>query len=311
MKWLSLALTAGLVLSGHSAMAESSATLTLCTYNLHVGVPMGKDIGVYKVVPADLDNQADTLRTIKPDLVALQEVDCEYGLTIPQRRRSSLLNQARYLAGALDMHYIFGSAQDDDRYPSDNAGYVEWGTAGHWTNNANPHGEVGNGVLSRFAVKGTPENIPLPKNEGQERRACIRAEFDVPASDTTRTVVLYATHLQHNDGPTRAQQMAAILHRAAAEPAGKLVFVMGDMNHQLEDPGEANPIKLALERGFHDLSAPKAGAAPAADDLTFPADKPDQRIDFVFSRDPLPVAKKIVYKSLASDHLPLAVTIEF
>src|SRR5690606_10171468 len=178
------------------------------------------------------------------DIVALQEVDCEYGLSFPGRRRTSLLNQARYLAASSGLnYYIFGSAQDDTGYPTDNAGYVEWGHVDQWSNNGLPHGEVGNALLSRWPLAAPPENIPLPKDARQERRACIRAEFQVPAGDgrSTSTVVVFATHLQHNNGATRFKQMEAIVQRAAAEPDDRHVFILGDLNHQLDDSETSNP----------------------------------------------------------------------
>src|SRR5690606_16143196 len=104
------------------AMADpSSATITIATYNIHVGVPMGESIGAYKVSTSDMDSLAEVIGEANADIVALQEVDCEYGLLFPDRRRSSLINQARYLAAAGKYQYVFGSAQDDSGYPTDNA----------------------------------------------------------------------------------------------------------------------------------------------------------------------------------------------
>lgn len=303
---------AALLLLPMAAAAETSTTqITLASYNLHVGVPMGESIGQYKSEAKDLDELAKAIAELDADIVALQEVDCEYGLANPARRRSSLLNQARYLAAMGKYSYVFGSAQDDTGYPTDNPRYTEWGTADRWTNNGGDHGEVGNALLSRFAIKGKPENIPLPKDEGQERRACIRAELELPpvSGETSRTIVVYATHLQHNSGATRYKQMKAILDRIQTEPEGTLVFLAGDLNHEPDPEEKENPINLALESGLHDLTAPPAGAKPA-EHATYPADKPEIRIDFVFANQPLRVVKKQILPSQASDHLPVAVTVE-
>jgi endonuclease/exonuclease/phosphatase family metal-dependent hydrolase len=68
-------------------MAEADQTsFTLATYNIHVGVPMGKAIGVQVSTSADLDNVTAAMAETSADVVALQEVDCEYRLSFPGRR---------------------------------------------------------------------------------------------------------------------------------------------------------------------------------------------------------------------------------
>lgn len=298
--------------------AQADTPLTLASYNIHVGVPMGEEIGSYKSTVSDLDNLAKAIGETGASIVALQEVDCEYGLALPARRRSSLLNQARYLAAAGQFDYVFGSAQDDTGYPTDNPEYVEWGSSDRWTNNAGEHGEVGNAILSKFPIIGKPENIPLPKDAGQERRVCIRAVLNLGDLITTKPVVVYATHLQHNSGATRYKQMKTIVDCIKAEAPGCLVFLLGDMNHEVNGSGDPkdpdkssaeNPIRLAMDSGLHDLTAPPDGKAAEAH-FTFPADMPEIRIDFIFCNQPLKVVSKNIIRSLASDHLPVAVTIE-
>lgn len=286
-------------------------SITLVSYNIHVGVPMGQEIGPYKSTSEDLDKLAAVIEESAACIVALQEVDCEYGLSLPHRRRSSLLNQARYLAAAENYYYVFGSAQDDTGYPTDNSRYVEWGNADLWTNNGAEHGEVGNALLTRFPLAGTPENIPLPKDDGQERRACIRAVIDlgVRSGGTSVTAVIYATHLQHNNPDTRRKQMQAIIERINSEPEGTLVFLLGDMNHEFVENEPGNPIRMARDAGLHDLSVSEANEQ-AGQLSTYPADSPSVRIDYIFSNQPLKVLERRVINSLASDHLPVLVSIE-
>jgi endonuclease/exonuclease/phosphatase family metal-dependent hydrolase len=298
------------------AAAETSSTLTLASYNIHVGVPMGSEIGQHHSTTDDLDAIAETIASLGAQVVALQEVDCEYGLALPARRRSSLLNQARYLAAAGQYNYVFGSAQDDTGYPTDNPDYVEWGSADRWSSNGQSHGEVGNALLTNLTIVGQPENIPLRKDAGQERRACIRTvlRLDSPPSGAaprgkTRDVVIYTTHLQHNSGATRFKQMEAIIERIKAEPAGTVVFLIGDMNHEFSATEQDNPIRLARDSGLHDLGVPSDSDDPALLN-TFPASDPTIRIDYIFANQPLTVVKKAVHQSQASDHLPLIVTVD-
>jgi endonuclease/exonuclease/phosphatase family metal-dependent hydrolase len=282
------------------------------TYNIHCGVPSGGGIGNYRVGEAELSSLAAVIQGARPDVAAMQEVDCEFGLTLPvQKRRSSALNMPRVLAAMTTSTYVFGSAQDDYQYPSDNAGYVEWGTAGQWQNNASPHGEVGNALLLRVPLARPPENIPLPKATGQERRACLRVALATGQGGGC-PVVVYACHLQHDNGGTRVEQIRAILQRARGEPPTATVFILGDLNHDANAPsGPAEDVMRAVaEAGFHDLHAAFAAASGGAAAATFPADKPTERIDFVLCNRALNVVDARVLEGLASDHRPLIVTVE-
>lgn len=312
-------LSAGMICSGSftsDSQAESTEpqTLTLMTYNIHTGVPMGKEIGHQKVGTEELDAIGKVISAVKPNVVALQEVDCEYGYSLPSaRQRSSLINQARYLSQKTGLPYIFGSAQDEEKYPSDNGKYVEWGTPQHWFNNGMPHGEVGNALLLSAPFKTPPQNFLLPKDEGQERRAAVRAEVSLdPANHETPAVkaVIYAAHFQHNSAETRTKQMKALVERAKEDSHDSLVFILGDLNHDIKDGGTTNPIQFALDNGFHDLHFDYSSAKNTEPRNTFPADKPETRIDYILCNQPLKVISAGVPDSLASDHLPLVVTVE-
>lgn len=312
-----LALTAVLAIAvGLPAVsvAETPRTLTLMTYNIHTGVPMGKGIGAQKVGTKELDDISKVITAVKPDVVALQEVDCEYGYTLPsERQRSSLINQGRYLSVKTGLPYIFGSAQDEEKYPSDNGKYLEWGTVNRWFNNGEPHGEVGNALLLSVPFKSPPQNFLLPKDEGQERRAAVRAEVSLDAENPDAPnlkAVIYAAHFQHNSAETRVKQMEALLKRAKEDDHDSLVFILGDLNHDLAEPGTTNPIKLALDAGFHDLYLNHMKEKNTEPKATYPADKPDVRIDYILCSQPLKVTGAGVPESLASDHLPVVVTVE-
>jgi endonuclease/exonuclease/phosphatase family metal-dependent hydrolase len=101
--------------------------------------------------------------------------------------------------------------------------------------------------------------------------------------------------------------MHAILQRDAAEPGDRHVFILGDLNHELDDTETSNPIRLAIDNGYQDLAAPPRGEELQAYH-TFPADAPNRRIDFISSRKSVKALNQKVVNSLASDHLPVAVT---
>lgn len=303
----------GVMVTDSPSPSQAQTSLTLVTYNVHLGVPMGSELGIYRAGLAELQAQSEVITSATADVVALQEVDSEYGLMLPvKRQRSSCMAMPRLYSHFANMAYIFGSVQDDIRYPSDNAGYLEWGEAGQWKNNGAVHGEVGNVLLTRHPLAAPPENLPLPKLPEKERRACIRAEIAVSGAPHGR-IVVFATHLQHDSPESRTMQMQCILDRAAADQgAGNLVFIMGDLNHgeqkEAGKPG-ANPISLAEKAGFHDLAMSFARSRQEAPEPTFPADKPESRIDYIFASQPLSVLNAEVLPTNASDHRPLKVSV--
>ncbi len=287
-------------------------TLNIVTYNIRVGIPMARK--EWKSSEPDLHNTAAVLAPLKPDLVALQEVDCEYGATLaPEKRRTQAMHQPRLLARLLGMRYAFGSTMDDIRYPSDNAGYVEWGEGQSGDDNGAPHGEVGNCVLSRLPFRTPPENLALPRPEDEERRAALRVEIlQADGSLFPSPVIVYATHLQHTREESRIAQMRAIVERAARESTASIVFIMGDMN---ASPGDAATsgsavFDAAFQNGYHDLAADYAAAAGTVPRPTFPADHPKERIDIVLCNRRLKVLSVQVPAALASDHRPVFMSVE-
>lgn len=307
-----------LLLSSMATSQDDITTLTLMTYNIHVGIPMGHDYGKYTVTEADLRNISDVITSSGADVIAMQEVDCEFGLTLaPAKRRTFMLNEPRMLAAQTDMHYAFGSAQDDYKYPSDNAEYVEWGTANHWFNNGGRHGEVGNALLSRHRLA-PPDNIALPYHAGKERRACLRTSISTDGQFAKYPpIVFYATHLQHDNAHSRAEQMLMILRRARLEKPDSLVFILGDLNHTARDSLRAQEettapdlLEMAATHGFHDLAQLYAESSGTSAGMTYPADKPVARIDFILCNRRLNVLESDVIDTIASDHLPVVITVQ-
>lgn len=158
-------------------------------------------------------------------------------------------------------------------------------------------GQYGVAILSRFPI----QKIDHRKYENvreAERRGMLRVEVKVD----NRIVNFVTTHLdyQYQDGRNfETEQMLKFLRNVK----GPLI-VTGDLND--ETSGEA--YKLMLTR-FQDAWT----AAPAGDlGLSYPADKPSKRIDYIFTRtaDRIRVTKAWTVNSLASDHLPVVADLE-
>jgi endonuclease/exonuclease/phosphatase family metal-dependent hydrolase len=122
------------LLSYLATCAALAAQVTVLSYNIRHGE--GADGRI------DLERIAAVIRSAKPDLVALQEVDRKTG-------RSGGVDQAEELARLTGLKMIFGRAIDHDG------------------------GLYGNAVLTRLAVRRS-ENHPLP---GSEPRALIEADL--------------------------------------------------------------------------------------------------------------------------------------
>ena len=158
-------------------------------------------------------------------------------------------------------------------------------------------GQYGVAILSRFPIKQTDHRKYENRREA-ERRGMIRAEVEFAG----RTVNFVTTHLdyQFEDGRVfETEQMLKFLE----DVKGPLI-VVGDFN---DEPG-GNAYKLML-KGFEDawiVSKIKEQG------LSYPADKPVKRIDYIFTRrsDRLGVKRPRIITTLASDHLPLVADIQ-
>ncbi len=158
-------------------------------------------------------------------------------------------------------------------------------------------GQYGVAILSRFPIKKTDHRKYENLREA-ERRGMIRAEIQLNG----RLISFVTTHLdyQHADGRVfETQQLLEFL-----EPVKEPLIVVGDFND--EPTGEACKLMLA---GFQDAWI---GGKAKELGLSYPADKPTKRIDYIFTRraDRIRVKKAWLVPTLASDHLPVIADLE-
>ncbi len=143
-------------------------------------------------------------------------------------------------------------------------------------------GKYGVGILSKeIPVKLT--NVPLPGRE--ENRTLGIAEF--------KKYVLFVVHLSL----TEADRDASVnIIREQSKKITKPIFLAGDFN---SEPG-SNAINLFKKTGWKLLS----GEA-----FTFPSNKPDICIDYIFARNGkyTVTATHVVNDSMASDHRPVVI----
>ena len=146
-------------------------------------------------------------------------------------------------------------------------------------------GKYGVGVASRYPVRGVRNHL-LPSV--REQRGVLQVTLGAP--DGLLTV--FCTHWGLN-GAERERQAAQLAELVGA--VSGLVIVCGDLNERPDAPA----VRLLLDR---------MGLADADADLnrpTYPTERPEARIDYVFFSPTLTLAGVSVLETPASDHGPL------
>lgn len=184
-------LTAALVLIGCTSLFAQSneppTRITVLTYNIHHGE--GNDAQV------DLPRLAEVINRLKPDLVALQEVD-------RNTNRTHNVDQTAELARLTKMHGYFFRQIDYDG------------------------GQYGQAILSKVEAAELSQQM-LPGKPERERRLLARARFEIAG----QSLWFATTHLHHADEKIRQAQVEAINHDLAQIATTALpVILCGDFN---------------------------------------------------------------------------------
>ncbi|HLL74027.1 MAG TPA: endonuclease/exonuclease/phosphatase family protein [Pyrinomonadaceae bacterium] len=156
-------------------------------------------------------------------------------------------------------------------------------------------GWYGVAVLSRFPILKTEHRLFDHLREA-ERRGYLRIEVRAGG----RRLNFATTHLDYQHHDNRRFETEQLL--AALGGARTPLVVAGDFN----DEPSGDSYKLMLTR-FADAWA---AAPPRGGGLTYPADKPVKRIDYIFHSAALRARRAWVVESLASDHRAVVAELE-
>ena len=140
-------------------------------------------------------------------------------------------------------------------------------------------------VVSRYPVN-TVQNHLLPSV--REQRGALEVNLTTPSGPLT----VFCTHWGLN-GAERERQSGRLIE--LLDPVSSPVLVCGDFN---EGPDAAGIQTLISDAGLRDADAGR-------DRLTYPADTPAARIDYILSSPELTLQTVFPVRTLASDHLPL------
>lgn len=251
--------------------STTDSTLRLATWNTHHGEgPDGR---------LDLERVARTLLDIDADVVALQEVDVEYG------DRSDWVDQAAWYRRRLGVHVAYGAN-------------IEATTA---------YGRVrryGTAILSRHRLR-EPHNVSLSRVAPElEPRGLLRAEITVAGM----TLGIFNTHLQSHHPPVD------LANQDRLEQAREIHDMLSEYRHPFLLAGDFNaePQATELEKLRTDYTDAWeiAGSGTGYTRRYRTPGRTDRRIDYVFASPDLRVRRAELVESDASDHVPLVVEVE-
>ena len=158
-------------------------------------------------------------------------------------------------------------------------------------------GQYGVAILSRFAISKTDHRMYRNKREA-ERRGMLRIEINVAG----RSLSFATTHLDYQFEDGRIYEAGQLLDFLKDQK--ELLILVGDFNEEPRD--DAYKLVAAYFRDAWLESDTKETG------LSYPADKPAKRIDYIFYTANMGVRTRKAWTvtTLASDHVPVVADLE-
>lgn len=175
---------------GADSNGATPQRIRILTYNIHHGEGVDRKF--------DLPRIAKVILSVKPDVVALQEVDVK-------TNRSKGVDQAMELGKLTKMHVVFGKAMD-------------------WNG-----GQYGEAILSRWKFVKT-KNVALPFTKGREPRSAISATMHIAGDERNPLFTFVGTHLDHFRDSTDRLSQTQKLNEVFANKDYPLCILAGDLN---------------------------------------------------------------------------------
>jgi endonuclease/exonuclease/phosphatase family metal-dependent hydrolase len=228
----------------------------------------------------DVGRQIEALRAIDADIVSIEEVDVHWSA------RSQWRDLATEIAGGLGMSVYFGHIYDLDPPAA-----------------GQPRREFGIALLSRYPILYAENHwiTRLSTQVADPRPEPAPGFPEIVVNVRGAHVHVYGTHLDYRADPAVRQMQVADMLQIMAEDGGRQLL-LGDFNATYGAP-ELGPLWGHLADAWVLANGTGGG-------LTYPADAPDRRIDYVAaSRDTgargIEVRSVAVPQTLASDHRPV------
>ena len=246
--------------------------ISVGTYNILSGVDYMHRVETkeWRLVP---ERFADAIKEMGLDICSLNEVR-----DIPGDSEHKWNQSGKAIAEQLGYTYVFGKAIEV------------------------PGGGYGNALITRYPVSNV-RTVPMriaPENRDPngvarwyEDRVLLIADVDVEG----KTVTVIVTHFGLNDDE---HALAVKLVREEVARINNPIIFMGDLNITDESKHYA-----ALCEFLTDSVSVAEGCVN-----TFPADAPNRRIDFLFTKGDIKVIDAHVPDVVVSDHRPFVATVE-
>ncbi|MGH2698254.1 MAG: endonuclease/exonuclease/phosphatase family protein [Actinomycetota bacterium] len=242
--------------------------LRVATYNIQAGAGMDRQF--------DLERQIEALRAIDADIISLQEVDVNWSA------RSEWRDLATEIAGALGMNAFFGHIYQSDPPAPDQ-----------------PPRQFGIAMLSRYPILSaenheiTRLSTQVPDPEPEPAPGFPEILVNVRGAH----VHVYGTHLDFRADPGVREMQVADMLRIMARDRGRRQILLGDFNTRPDAP-ELGPLWAYVADAWVVANGAEGG-------LTFPANTPNRRIDYVAVSPRVQVREVSVPQTFASDHFPV------
>lgn len=262
--WIHL-LVAACLLSG---CLSERATLRVMSYNIHHGANSSDE--------PSMDGIIQIIRTFRPDVVGLQEVDRHWS------HRSGFADQIGEIARRLDMNFFYAPIYDIE--PEEGSQRRQYGLA---ILSKLPMIDERNRTMSRLTTLGEDPEL-------EQLGGFAHVTIDIDGLD----VQFFNVHLDYRSDPSVRTLQVKESVAAIREVEGPVVM-MGDFN---AEPGAAE-LKL-LHDHLSDAWAVRGGAGS-----TYPAVDPVKRIDYIFVSPEVQVDSAFVLSGSASDHRPVGAVI--
>ena len=233
----------------------------------------------------NLGRTADIIRSMNPDVVALQEVDVRWS------ERSAFVDQADSLGKSLHMNVRFAPIYD---LPFETRTAVP-GTG----KNGNGSRQFGVAILSRYPIVSWKNHEITRLSTQQQNATPAKAPgFLETVIDLHGTSVrVFSTHLDYRSDPSvREKQVSEMM--VVIGQSGMPTILAGDLNATPSAP-ELKPLMAS----FQDMAAAADGG-----DMTYPSEAPTKRIDYVLASSGFTVSETRVAATDASDHRPVMLT---
>lgn len=237
--------------------------LKLLTFNIHHGKGIDKKL--------DLDRIIRIISNANADIIGLNEVDKQFS------KRSNFMDQAKYIANALNMQYVFGPAIKIEK---------EKGIR-----------QYGNALMTRYPIISS-KNYPF---DFLPRVVEDRALLEVKVKAGNQDLSAYVTHLSFAPFLHRKQTTFILNHIKKQQT---LSMIMGDWN--------MNPYSKSWRYVVSQLKDTWIDSRNPDQGYTYPSNSPQKRLDYIFVSKEFKVSdvKVITNNHLTSDHLPLQTTIK-